>query len=262
MNVYVDNIEDSSSGQMVYINGDGAEKSQKITISILGDGNQEIVELSIYSTNSGEFSTIWIVGDNLGDGTYTIKAADSSSQAETTFAMTGTDYVTKEAPSTISDNAETLAGGGGEVVVDDTTGDSNVGAGFLYDKQFKDQLNILEQLINYLQGLVNGMESDMHYADVELQTQIDSLAAQTLLISYKEVYITIPSGTQSSSTITCPAGEVAQSGGLEIMTTQVVYIDVYANHMDGTDGWFFQASNSHPTDDIQVKLYVNCIELG
>jgi len=178
--------------------------------------------------------------------------------------LTGTNFVTKEAPSIISDNAETLAGGGGAVVVDDTTGDNKVGSGFLYDKQFKDKLNILEQLIAFVQGLVEtglaDMETQMYDGDEALQTQIDGLAAQTIVVTYKEVYITILSGTQSTATITCPAGEIAQSGGVEIMTTLVAFIDIYANHMDGTDGWFFQASNSHPTDDIQVKLYVNCIK--
>jgi len=262
MTVYVDNIEDSSSGQMVYIKGDGAVDSQKVVITILGDTNEEIVELSIYSTNSGEFSTIWIIGSDLGDGTYTIKVADPSSQAETTFTITGTAFVTEKVQSDVSDTAETLAGGGGEVIVDDTTGDSKVGAGFLYDKQFKDQLNILEQLIAFIQGLVESMETEMYAADDALQIQIDDLAAQTIVVTYKEVYITILSGTQSTATITCPAGEVAQSGGVEIMTTLIAFIDIYANHMDGTDGWFFQASNSHPTDDIQVKLYVNCIKLA
>jgi len=266
MSIYVSNIEDSSSGQMVYINGEAAGESQKIVITILGDGNAEIVELGIFSTSSGEFSTIWIVGSELGDGTYTIKAADASSEAETTFTMTGTDYVTKKAPIDISDNAETLAGGGGAVIIDDTTGDSKVGAGFLYDKQFKDKLNILEQFILLVQELVesglSSMETQMHEGDDALQTQIDGLAAQTITVTNNEMYIIIPSGEQSSYTITCPEGEVAQSGGIDKMTSQVAFIDVYANRMDGTSGWYFQASNSHPTDDFDVKLYVNCIKLA
>jgi len=266
MSVYVDNIEDSSSGQMVYIKGDGAVESQKIVITILGDGNEEIVELGIYSTNSGEFSTIWIVGSNLGDGTYTIKAADSSSQAETTFTMTGTAFVTEKVVSDISEEAETLAAGGGEVVVEDTTGDSKVGSGFLYDKQFKDKLNILEQLIAFVQGLMEDgladMGTQMHDADDALQTQIDGLAAQTLVVTQQSMYIIIPSGEQSSYTITCPDGYIAQSGGIEKMTTEIGFIHIFANHMDGTDGWYFQASNSHPTDEYEVKLYVNCLELG
>ena len=137
-----------------------------------------------------------------------------------------------------------------------------VGSGFLYDKQFKDQLNILEQLINFIQGLVTNMETDMHTADDELQTQIDGLAAQSILVSNNEMYITILSEQQSSYSLTCPEGEVVQSGGVDIMNSQVVFIDIYANHMEAIDSWFFQASNSHPTDDFEVKLYVNCIKLA
>jgi len=102
----------------------------------------------------------------------------------------------------------------------------------------------------------------MYDSDAVLQTQIDGLAAQTIVVTNKEMYIIIPSGEQSSYTITCPEGEVAQSGGIDKMTSQVAFIDVYANHMDGTSGWYFQASNSHPTDDFEVKLYVNCIKLA
>ena len=146
---------------MVYIKGNGAVESQKIDITIFAEGNEEIVQLGIYSTNSGEFSTIWIVGSDLGDGTFTIKASDPSSEAETTFTMTGTDFVTEKAPIIVEDKAQTLAGGGGTVVVDDTTGDNKVGAGFLYDKQFKDKLNILEKLIAFVQGIVEDGLADL-----------------------------------------------------------------------------------------------------
>ena len=270
--VYIDNIEDSSIGQMVYIKGNGAVESQKIDITIFAEGNEEIVQLGIYSTNSGEFSTIWIVGSDLGDGTFTIKASDPSSEAETTFTMTGTDFVTKKVASDISDKAETLAGGGGEVIIDDTTGDNKVGEGFLYDKQFKDKLNILEKLIAFVQGLVEDgladfetqmgtMETQMYDADDALQIQIDSLAAQTLVVTEKSTLIMISSGQQSSFTITCPAGEIAQGGGIEKMTPQVNYVNIFANQMDGTNGWYFEASNTHSTD-LQVKLYVYCLKLA
>ena len=102
----------------------------------------------------------------------------------------------------------------------------------------------------------------MYSADDALQAQIDGLAAQTLVITHKEMYIKIPSGDQSSYTITCPTDEIAQSGGIVKMTTQIGYIDIYANHMDGTNGWYFQAANSHPSDEFDVKLYVYCLKLG
>ena len=46
------------------------------------------------------------------------------------------------------------------------------------------------------------------------------------------------------------------------MTTQVAYMNIFANRMDGTTGWYFQASNSHPTESFEVKLFVNCLKLG
>jgi len=32
--------------------------------------------------------------------------------------------------------------------------------------------------------------------------------------------------------------------------------------MDGTNGWYFEAANTHPDDSIDVKLYVYCLTLG
>jgi len=262
---------------MVYIKGDGALESQKVVIIILGDRNQEIVELTIYSTSIGEFSTIWIVGSDLGDGTYTIKASDPSSQAETTITITGTAFVTKKVVSDISGNAETLAAAGGEVVVDDTTGDTQVGTGFLYDKQFNERISLLEQLVSAIQGLlaslttsVQGLQTQLsgettarQGADELLQGQIDVLGSKTpiLTVAEKSVIITILSGQQSSNTITCPAGDIAQGGGIEKLTTLASYIEIFANNMVGTDSWFFQASNTHPTDSLDVKLFINCFNI-
>ena len=94
-----------------------------------------------------------------------------------------------------------------------------------------------------------------------LQIQIDDLAAQTLVVTEKSTLIMISSGQQSSFTITCPAGEIAQGGGIEKMTPQVNYVNIFANQMDGTNGWYFEASNTHSTD-LQVKLYVYCLKLA
>jgi len=45
------------------------------------------------------------------------------------------------------------------------------------------------------------------------------------------------------------------------LTTFVSYIETYANYMQGTDSWFFQASNTHPTDSLNVKLFINCLNI-
>ena len=75
------------------------------------------------------------------------------------------------------------------------------------------------------------------------------------------MYIIIPSGEQPSYTITCPVGEIAQGGGIEKMTPLDNSITIFANQMDGSNGWYFQASNIHPTDPIEVKLFVYCLTL-
>lgn len=86
--VWVDkNPPTYENDQFVTITGSGANKSSNLVIDILGADQSEISSLSIVSTGTGSFSTLWKIPIELLAGTYTIKVTDNVNNAETTFTV-------------------------------------------------------------------------------------------------------------------------------------------------------------------------------
>lgn len=87
--VLIDRIEPATSGggDFVYIKGFGAAVTQQVVLEIFSDDGVEIAELNIFTTGEGEFAVIWISQRDTPPGTYTVKARDPFSQAETTFVL-------------------------------------------------------------------------------------------------------------------------------------------------------------------------------
>ncbi len=83
MVILIDSILPSPGGDIVTIKGYGAAISQQVIITIFDEGDNKITELSIFSTGTGEFSTIWLVTNDIPPGTYTVKAVDALDDAET-----------------------------------------------------------------------------------------------------------------------------------------------------------------------------------
>ena len=83
MVIFVDNIAPSPGGDIVTFKGYGAAVSQQIIITIFSDNDEEITELSIFSTGEGDFSTIWLADSQIAPGTYTAIAKDAIDEAET-----------------------------------------------------------------------------------------------------------------------------------------------------------------------------------
>lgn len=87
MVIYVDSVMPSTGGKIVTLKGYGAAVSQLVVITVFSETDEEITELTIVSTGVGDFSTIWLVDNNIHPGTYTIKSVDSLSEAETTVLL-------------------------------------------------------------------------------------------------------------------------------------------------------------------------------
>ena len=83
MVLLIDSIVPSPGGDIVTISGYGAAVSQQVIITIFDENDDEITELSIFSTGTGVFSTIWLVTNEIPPGTYTAKAVDALDEAET-----------------------------------------------------------------------------------------------------------------------------------------------------------------------------------
>jgi hypothetical protein len=250
---------------MVYIHGDGARESARITITISGENNDEIVELGIYSTNSGEFSTIWIAKEDMNiDGTYFIKASDNKNNAETAFKLNGeiVDIVTEETPveNIGLDNISALT----KAAKNPTLG-------------LEKKVSILQSLVSVMQGVITSLTTTLQNyqsqideeskarltADEELKGKLDEISAKPYrLVAYERaMFITVQSGEQSSHTITCPDGDVAQNGGIDIKSDEVSHFKTFVNRMEGTDSWNVQASNTNPSESVEMTLYVNCLKV-
>ena len=85
--IFVDDVTSSPGGDIYTLKGYGAAVSQQIIITILSETDEEITELSIFSTGEGDFSTIWLVTNEIAPGTYTIKAKDALDEGETTVLI-------------------------------------------------------------------------------------------------------------------------------------------------------------------------------
>jgi hypothetical protein len=85
--IFVDSVVPSSSGKIVTLKGYGAAVTQQILITIFSEDDKEIVELRIFSTGVGDFSTIWLLDRDISPGTYTIKAKDALNETEITFLL-------------------------------------------------------------------------------------------------------------------------------------------------------------------------------
>ena len=87
MVILIDSVIPSPGGEVVTISGYGASISQQVIITVEDEEGEEITELSIFSTGTGEFSTIWLVTNDIAPGTYTIRAVDAVDEAETTVLL-------------------------------------------------------------------------------------------------------------------------------------------------------------------------------
>ena len=87
MVILVESIVPSPGGDIVTISGYGAVVSQQVIITIFDGDDVEVEELTIFSTGIGEFSTIWLVSDDITPGTYTIRAVDVLDESETTVVI-------------------------------------------------------------------------------------------------------------------------------------------------------------------------------
>ena len=87
MVVLVDSILPSPAGKQVNIKGYGAGPTQTIVLLVYNEEGEEVDELTIFSTKSGEFSTIWLAGPDNEPGTYTILANDADEETSTTFIL-------------------------------------------------------------------------------------------------------------------------------------------------------------------------------
>ncbi len=85
--IFVDGILPSSTGKIVTLKGYGAAITQQVIITIFSDDDVEIIELSIFSTGVGVFSTIWLADKNIPTGTYKIKAKDSLTETDISFLL-------------------------------------------------------------------------------------------------------------------------------------------------------------------------------
>ena len=87
MVLLVDSIVPSPGGDIVTISGYGASVSQQVVITVFDENDDEVTELTIFSTQTGEFSTIWLVTNDIPPGSYKIKAVDAIDEAETTLLL-------------------------------------------------------------------------------------------------------------------------------------------------------------------------------
>ena len=265
--IFVYHVEESQNGKMVYINGNGATKSQGITITILSESNEEIQELSIFSTNSGEFSTIWLVENEIDYGIYTIKVTQPNGQGEITFALSGTEIIQSfDEGTVITSSSTTSTNFESEPVQSLSQESTDSGQVSIFESiviAMYDLLSALTATIDAYQIQLNEEADTRQAADNLLQGQIDDLSVQTLAVETydREIPIAITSGATSSLTLSCDLGDLAQGGGFDVNEEEKDYIDTLVNDPDENDSWTIKVSNTHPSDPITVTLYVHCIKI-
>lgn len=85
--VSVDKAVAYRSGDTMTISGTNAGKTQSAIITIQDSTDKEIQELTVFTTETGSFQSIWIVPTGSTPGNYKIKAKVGNEIAETTFKI-------------------------------------------------------------------------------------------------------------------------------------------------------------------------------
>ena len=75
-------LQPSSIGIFVYIDGSNAAPSESILLNIENDKSQKWSVKAI-ATNTGDFSLLWISPEDAKFGSYTIKAVDANAKLST-----------------------------------------------------------------------------------------------------------------------------------------------------------------------------------
>lgn len=76
-----------SVGNTMTITGTGAGKTQTAIIKITDSSDNEIQEITVFTTDNGSFQPIWIIPDETDPGNYKIRAQVGNEFAETTFTV-------------------------------------------------------------------------------------------------------------------------------------------------------------------------------
>lgn len=74
-------------GDIITISGTGAGKEADVIINVIGTNNTKALSLSISSTNTSDFSTLWKIPLNFNPGSYTIQAKSVTGQATTNISV-------------------------------------------------------------------------------------------------------------------------------------------------------------------------------
>ena len=264
--ITVDNVEDSATGKMVSFSGIGADEGKKLKIEITSATDDEkIVNLKIKATRDGEYSSVWIKGNDINYDSFTIEAEDrTGDKAETTFTITEDGFI-DGVPEEETDDTEDPPTDDGGI---DKPGDIDP------NLDLEGRVSVLEGIVSVMQGILDTLSTSIEgfqtqiddettareTADAELQNQINSLDKPQLVSYQRSILITVPAGEQSSHTITCPDDNVAQSGGIE-MTSNPTQFQTYSNQMEGVDSWIVEAANNHESDSVEMTLYINCLKV-
>ena len=70
-------------GDIVTISGTGAGQESNVIINVIGTNSTKVLSLSISSTNTADFSTLWKIPPNFNSGSYTIQARSTAGQVTT-----------------------------------------------------------------------------------------------------------------------------------------------------------------------------------
>jgi len=72
-------------GDIVTISGTGAGQEANVIINMIGTNNTNALSLTISSTNTADFSTLWKIPPNFNSGSYTIQAKSITGRATTSI---------------------------------------------------------------------------------------------------------------------------------------------------------------------------------
>jgi hypothetical protein len=85
--VKVDKTTPYRAGDFMTVSGVGWGKTQTAVIKILDSKNNQITELTMSTTKTGDFQTLWPVPHGMEPGKYTVKATVGGDTAEVTFDL-------------------------------------------------------------------------------------------------------------------------------------------------------------------------------
>jgi len=121
------------------------------------------------------------------------------------------------------------------------------------------QVNAIEQLLNDLIATVENLATIIAQLQADVTELKNNEANSVSPIYVNSEIITTTASDISTHTMSCSAGDVAQSASLIKLDNPKRFIQVLSSYEHEPGSWEFQVENTHPGKSLDAELSITCL---